>query len=104
MRSGRHELADDCALFGVDPALFAETDDDDGLWPENAPALEAFLAVTTQWRVVATAKGPLFFAGIDYQGARAGFDLAGIAMTPEVWADVQMIEAGAWGALNRRRS
>jgi len=52
---------------------------------------------------VASAAGPLFFCGLDYTAVRAGFDLAGITPSPGLWADVQLIEAGALGALNRRR-
>lgn len=59
--------------------------------------------MTTQWRVVASAAGPLFFGGLDYTAVRAGLDLAGITPTPALWSDVQLIEAGALGALNRRR-
>lgn len=72
---------------------------DHGVWPENAPAVEAFLAVATQWRVVA---GPerLRVVGLDYAGARAGWDLAGIAMTPALFADVRIMEAAAIAALN----
>lgn len=96
-------MSDDCAFFGIDPALFADDDVEEGVWPENIPAVDAFLAVTTQWRVLATAAGPLGWSGLDYQGVRAGFDLAGITPTPALWADVQLIEAGALTALNRRR-
>lgn len=69
------------------------------MWPENAPAVEAFLAAATQWRVVA---GPerLRVVGLDYAGARAGWDLAGIAMTPALFADVRIMEAAAIAALN----
>lgn len=38
--------------------------------------------------------------GLDYAGARAGLGLAGIEMTPELWADVQEIERAAIAAMN----
>jgi len=38
--------------------------------------------------------------GLDYAGARAGLDLAGIAVTPALWADLQSIEHGAIAAMN----
>ncbi len=38
--------------------------------------------------------------GLDYAGARAGLDLAGIAVTPALWADLQIIEHGAIAAMN----
>jgi len=65
------------------------------VWPDNAAALDAFLAVTTQWRVVASAAGPLGVGGLDYSAVRVRFDLAGIAASPGLWADVQVIGAGA---------
>lgn len=58
----------------------------------------AFLAVQTQWQRVATMKG-LVATGLDYTGAEAGLRLAGIAITPDVWAQVQHIETGAVSAM-----
>lgn len=43
----------------------------------------------------------LLWLGLDYAAARAGLRLAGITMTTALWADVQIIEAGAVDALNR---
>lgn len=65
------------------------------------PALRAFLAIATQWRVIAPAGGGVFYLGLDYQGARAGIELAGMSVTPDLWSDVQLIEQGACSALNR---
>ena len=45
--------------------------------------------------------GRVHFLGLDYHGVKAGFELAGIALTPGLWSDVQLIEAGAIAALNR---
>lgn len=103
LAAGRSALAEDCAFFGIDPALFTDDEAEEGVWPENAPAVDAFLAVSTQWRMVASAGGPLVYGGLDYTGVRAGLDLAGITPSPALWADVQLIEAGALGALNRRQ-
>lgn len=66
------------------------------MWPEHLPALEAFLAICGQWRQ--SAKGRFF--GLDYTAVRAGFDLAGLEVTADLWSDVQLIEAGALKALN----
>ena len=59
--------------------------DDDGIWKANAPALDAFLAVATQWRD----------SGLDYAGVRAGFQLAALDVDAALWADIQVIEIGA---------
>ena len=93
-------LAEDCLAFGIDPALLNRAaPDEDGIWPEHVAALEAFLSVRDQWRVAAGQNGVVFL-GLDYTAVRAGFDLAGITLTPAQWADVQMIEAGAVAAMN----
>lgn len=73
-----------------------------GVWEVNIPAVTAFLAVSTQWRVVAGATG-LLCTGLDYAGARAGIEGLGIAITPRLWGDVQVIEAGALTEMNRQR-
>lgn len=38
--------------------------------------------------------------GLDYQGARAGLDLSGLEVTPDLWDRIQLIEAGAVAAMN----
>lgn len=63
--------------------------------------LRAFLAVSGQWRIVAAGDSQLW-KGLDYTAVKAGLDLAGIAVTPAEWADVQIIEAAATAALNGR--
>lgn len=71
-------------------------DPEDGVWSEHVPALEAFLAVATQWRLSGMGRP----VGLDYTAARAGFDLAGITVSPALWEQVQAIEHGALAALN----
>lgn len=78
-----------------------EAEDDEGLWEEHAPALSAFLVVSGQWRTRPTGMGGSRWIGLDYGAARAGFDLAGLTVSPAVWADVREIEAGALDELNR---
>jgi Phage related hypothetical protein (DUF1799) len=75
----------------------------DGIWPENAPAVVAFLAVAAQWRGIAQMEGGTHWLGLDHAAAKAGFDLAGITMTPDLWNEVQLVEAGACAALNGQR-
>jgi hypothetical protein len=101
LQAGPSELDADAALWGLDPALF-RTVDDNGLWQANVPALEAFLSVANQWRVVPRQDGTWLHLGLDYTAARMGFWMAGLKVPPEVWADVQVIESGAVAALNRK--
>lgn len=77
----------------------APPSDSGAVWRRNAPAVAAFLSITTQWRVSAGMKG-LFYLGLDYDGARAGLELAGMEVTPALWADVRLMERAARDALN----
>lgn len=92
----------DARFWGIDPALIADAPAETGVWPQNSHAMRAFLAVCSQWRMVALASGAVLYAGLDYSGAQAGLALAGIEASPELWAEVRVIEAGALGQLNRR--
>jgi len=78
--------------------------DDDGVWPENLETVRAFLAVTTQFRVVSVGGGfapsRLVTMGLDYAGVRAGLDAEGFAITPELWRDLREMEGAAVAALN----
>lgn len=93
------EEAEDAAFWGVDPE--EAEDAGEGLWPENLPAVRAFLAVATQWRTVGLADGSVRVTGLDYVGARAALDALNIEVTPDLWSDVQVIEDGAMAALNK---
>lgn len=71
------------------------------IWEEHLPALDAFLAVDGQWRTIQRGMGSVHWIGLDYGAVRDGLELAGIEMTPETWADLKLIEAGACNELNR---
>ncbi|MEX0841714.1 MAG: DUF1799 domain-containing protein [Xanthobacteraceae bacterium] len=85
-------------------SLAAGAEDDCAVWPENAEAVRAFLAVDSQWRVTAVGGGLAparpYFVGLDYAAARAGIAAAGIAITPELWAGLRVMEGEALKALN----
>ena len=75
----------------------------EGVFPDNVAAVEAFLIVATQWRslVRETMDGiRIHFTGLDYAAARAGLELAGVAVEPRVWRQVLQLEATARDALN----
>jgi hypothetical protein len=70
------------------------------------PAWEAWCAISGQWRTQAISGlggAAMIWLGLDYSAARAGLDLAGIEMTPDLWSEVRAIEAGAIEELNRER-
>jgi len=74
-----------------------------GVWPDNWPVAAAFVAVQTQWRtgLVATGRGfRTAVLGLDYAGALAGLRAAGIEVSPELWAGLQVMERAAAAALN----
>lgn len=71
-----------------------------GLWVQNAPAVRAFLAIASQWRVVASERTGLRFIGLDYDAGDAGLRRAGIETTPEDWEGVRIMEAEARRILN----
>lgn len=84
--------------------------DDDGIWDTHVPAFQAFQVVAGQWRtqvVTITAMGTtatrVLWIGLDYAAARSGLELAGIAITPDLWSEVRDIETGAIEELNRGR-
>ena len=46
----------------------------------------------------------LIHTGLDYAAADAGLRRSGIETTPDLWADLQVIETGALAALREERS
>lgn len=71
-----------------------------GVWPENVAAVKAFLAVATQWRFRPLGEGRSLATGLDYTAARAGLEMDGIKVTPDLWSKIRVIEAGAVVAMN----
>ena len=75
----------------------------EGIWSENEAAYNAFLHVSGQWRAAPRGMGGIYWIGLDYTAAKHGFDLAGLAISPETWMDLRLIEHGAREELNRER-
>jgi hypothetical protein len=115
----------DARAFGLDDDSLAElTDalsspppiaeaDYAGVWLVHAEIVRAFLAVSTQWRTAsiggggfvvmgggAAAPRRLVFVSLDYASVRAGLDAEEIAVTPELWRGLRIMEAAACAALN----
>jgi hypothetical protein len=66
--------------------------------PDNAAALELFLALRTQWRVGAMG-GVL---GLDYPAVLAVFRMRRMKDMAAMLADLQVMEAAALPVLNRK--
>lgn len=58
-----------------------------GILPDNADAVDLFMAAATQWR-----QGPRGPAGIDYTGLRATADWLGMTPTPDLLDQVRVME------------
>lgn len=87
----------------IDPELIQVGIEDDGVFKvfeANWPAMMAFLACETQWRVAATMAGT-FCTGLDYAGVDAVLRRRGDG--DGVFAGVQEIERGALEAMGERR-
>lgn len=78
----------------------ASVDDLFEVWPENWEVLEAFLSVSTQWRAIGRADGSVYWQGLDYASVAAGLNGLGLAATPQIWADLKVMEAAARNRLN----
>lgn len=66
--------------------------------PEAWPAIDAFLAVQTQWR---SSSGALI--GLDYNAVRWIFELHNVDNQAELLQDLQVIEAKVMEIVNERR-
>lgn len=88
--------------MGIVLVLAETAEEARGLWEEHIPAWNAWVEVSGQWRAVAGLERALWI-GLDYAAARAALDLAGVVVTPEVWADLRAIEEGAIKELNGGR-
>ncbi|MFZ5749912.1 MAG: DUF1799 domain-containing protein [Pseudomonadota bacterium] len=73
-----------------------------GLWAEHLAAARAFLAVCTQWRVAGGGFG-MAVIGLDYTAVRIGLRAERIALDPDGWRQMRLIEAGALDAMNEGR-
>lgn len=74
------------------------------MWPENVGFVSAFLAGQSQWRTGQVGGGlggvRILWVGLDYVAVRASLDALEIAVTPELWSALQIMEAEARLAMN----
>lgn len=93
------EITAEAEVWNIDPDLLRSPDDQDGVWPDNIEAVRAYLAICTQWCWKPMGMAGARAVGLDHGSAQAGFALAGIEITPELWERVRMIERGALDAM-----
>lgn len=77
-----------------------EEDADFRVWPRNWIIVRAFLATASQWRTIVLPSGAVHYQGLDYASVRVGLDMADIALTPEHWAGLRLMERTAAAAMN----
>lgn len=73
---------------------------EEGIWKEHLPALQAFIAGQTQWRISQGRDGKMRFVGLDYTALEVAMRGQKNELSPKGWADLQMIELAAMAALN----
>lgn len=95
------KAAEDARVFGATEesiaAAHGPAEKEFHVWPENWAAVQAFLAVRTQW--VTGMNGP---QALDYTRVRDGLAMAGIDATPELFQKLRVIEFAVLEALNAK--
>lgn len=92
------ELAADFAALGAGDAVSHMGGQDEEVievWAVNADSLDAWLACTTQWRIIAPAMGALIWQGLDYPGVDVVLRRLGPADPDAVFADLRIMETEA---------
>lgn len=92
----RAPAADQLAALGFLPEDLA-SDPPLVVWPDNAPAVDLFCRLQTQWQI-----GPGGVVGLRYEALPAVFDLLGARRKARarLFADLQVMESAALGELN----
>lgn len=75
------------------------------VWPENVDAVELFMVVAGQWRVVA-GFGAAGYLGLDYRAVEAAMNMRGVKKQhrPQLFAGLRVMEAAALRVLNPKRN
>ncbi|WP_255555750.1 DUF1799 domain-containing protein [Pseudoxanthomonas sp. PXM05] len=81
------------------PDDFPELDDEFGVWPDNVPAVNTFVAMQTQWRT-----GFAGATGLDYAAMPAVLSLLGIAteLHPDTFEGLRCMETRALDLMRKK--
>ena len=73
------------------------------LWPEHAPVMAVWLAMTTQWNILSGMNG-VIYQGLDYGVLPTVLRLLGAPRRdwPEMFVDLRTMESAALPVLNDR--
>jgi hypothetical protein len=80
--------------------LPSDLDDAVDIWPDNLPAVNVFIAMSTQWRV-----GVNGATGLDYSVMPAVFRLVGVprALWPDTFECLRVMEGEAMRTMGENR-
>ncbi len=67
----------------------------------NADAIEAWLALETQWRCLSGPTGAILWLGLDYSAVDVVLRRLKLADPDQVFADLQIMEGAALGEINK---
>lgn len=73
------------------------------VWPENMAVVDAWMIVNSQWNALSLANGQVLWLGLRYGDAKVSLDQAAIALTPEQWSRLRLMERVAAATLNGKR-
>ena len=100
---GRDEVAEDLRVFGAPEDVVAQAEAAPAAFPvhpDNWPAVETFLALSTQWR---HAGAPGIPTGLDYAAIEPTLRLIGHEPTPGLFAGLRLMEAEALNVFAAKR-
>lgn len=103
--AGNREAVDDAERFEFPPEIVEQLREGSAtgeleVWEENWPIVQAFTAISTQWRTAPLGLGGYRYLGLDYTAAQAGLQLAGITVNEDQWKGVRAMERAATRHLN----
>ncbi len=92
----------DAAVLGIDLEKHFGSDEvaEEALWVWHIAAVEAFLAVSSQWRTVSV-HNRVVPQALDYTAAQAGLQMSGLSIDAATWSEVRTIEQGAMAEFRR---
>ncbi|MBM2294709.1 DUF1799 domain-containing protein [Sulfitobacter pseudonitzschiae] len=96
-QSNGDDALSDAELWGIPADIVRRPQR--GIWELCLPAVQAFTRVSSLFRTPGAFGGA---CGLDYGGVRDGLEMSGVTITPELWAQIQCVEAGAIEAVMRK--
>jgi hypothetical protein len=78
----------DLDFWGIPDEMRPEKPTEYGVLPENWDAVTLFLALQTQWNINPSGTR----SGLNYTSLRIVSNLRGVKLTPELFADIQLME------------